>query len=102
MGGDLISLLGMQTTSLGETAQALKWIATAQWNGEDLLLANQGWEGRARQLLSSVDPYATNTSPGELTLSANAAVVREDGIPVQDLSVVRSGEVWDRPRSRSL
>lgn len=91
MGGDLISLLGMQTTSLGETAQALKWIATAQWNGEDLLLANQGWEGRARQLLSSVDPYATNTSPGELTLSANAAVVREDGIPVQDLSVVRSG-----------
>ena len=91
IGGDLISLLGMQTTSLGETAQALKWVAAAQWNGEDLLLANQGWEGRARQLLTSVDPYATNASPGEFTLSANVAVVREDGIPVQDLSVVRSG-----------
>lgn len=91
MGGDLISLLGMQTTSLGETAQALKWVAAAQWNGEDLLLANQGWEGRARQLLTSVDPYATNASPGEFTLSANVAVVREGGVPVQGLSVVRSG-----------
>lgn len=91
MGGDLISLLGMQTTSLEETAQALKWVAAAQWNGEDLLLANQGWEGRARQLLTSVDPYATNASPGEFTLSANVAVVREGGVPVQGLSVVRSG-----------
>ena len=90
MGSDLVALLGMQTGSLGETAEGLRLVGSGKWSGEDLTLANQGWENRARQGLAWTDPYATNAHPGEFALSATSASVREEGIPVQPLTLIRS------------
>jgi len=88
---DLGPLVGLQTGSLTETAEAIGLVASGRWGVDDLHLAQQGWQARSLGGFRWADPYGTNASPGVFTLSSAAATVREDGLPILPLTVLRSG-----------